>query len=113
MKRGTEFEHLSERMKSFCAGIRRKYRLSTHHLPLLVAAGEAHDRMTQARDILAVEGLIVTDRHGQSKQHPALGIEKDSAIRFCRLLRELALEDEIPAGSRPPRLPGRRYGRTS
>jgi Phage terminase, small subunit len=110
-RRRTEFEHLSDRMKAFCAGIRKKYRLGAHHLPLLVAAGESHDRMTQARDLLAAEGLIVQDRHGQPRPHPAVAIERDAVIRFARLLRELALEDEISADSRPPRLPGRRYGR--
>jgi phage terminase small subunit len=108
-----EFGHLSEAMQTFCARIRRKYPLSPHHQLLLVAAGEAHDRAQQARALLATEGLISIDRHGQQRPHPAVAIEQAATIRFARLIRELALEDEVAAGSRPPRLPGRRYGRTS
>jgi hypothetical protein len=67
--------------------------------------------MSEARAILAESGLIAVDRHGQARAHPAVAIERDSAIRFARLLRELSLEDEASA-ARPPALAARRYGRT-
>jgi hypothetical protein len=52
----------------------------------------------------------VENRHDEIRPHPAVSIERDSAIRFARLLRELGLGDE-PADSRPPALRGRYVGR--
>jgi phage terminase small subunit len=114
MKRNhTSVEGISETMLQFFKHLSRKYRLSEHHRRLLLCGCEAHTRMEQAQAVIATEGLTVTDRHGQSRAHPAVAIEAQSRIAFCRVLRELALEDEMPAAVRPPRLPARRYGRSS
>ena len=112
-KRHGEFAHLSADSQAFCARLRRKYQLSEHHVRLVAMAGEANDRRVEARALLERDGLVQQNRHGELRPHPAVAIERDSAIRFARLLRELALEDEIPSAARPPRLPGRRYGRAS
>ena len=77
----------------------------------LEAACEAHDRKTEARALLDAEGLTIKNRHGELRPHPGVAIERDSAIRFARMLRELGLSDE-PSDSRPPRLSGRYAGRT-
>jgi P27 family predicted phage terminase small subunit len=104
-------EHLSEASAAFCRRLRRKYRLHDHHDRLLIAACEAWDRMVQARELIAQEGLTTTDRHGQSRPHPAVAIERDSRTAFARMLRELALSDESPDENRPPRPSGRYAGR--
>jgi P27 family predicted phage terminase small subunit len=103
-------EHLSPAMRRFYNVIARKYALQEQHRRLLITACEAHDRMTQAREQLAREGLTITTRHGEVRQHPCAAIERDSATRFARLLRELGLADE-PENPRPPRLAGRYSGR--
>jgi hypothetical protein len=50
--------------------------------------------------------LTITTRHGEVRAHPCASIERDSAVRFARLLRELGLADEAGA-PRPPRPAGR------
>ena len=73
---------LSDAMKQFYRQISRRYALSTHHLRLLTCACESHDRMTQAAALIAEEGLTTVDRHGQTRPHPAVAIERDSRYRF-------------------------------
>jgi P27 family predicted phage terminase small subunit len=97
-------------MRRFFGVISRKYALLDQHQRLLIAACEAHDRMVQARERLAAEGLTVTTRFHEVKMHPCAAIERDSAIRFARLLRELGLSDEAE-NPRPPVLRGRYAGR--
>ena len=104
--------HLSEPMKRFYRKIERSYVLVDHHLRLLAAACEAFDRKTEARELLEAEGLTIENRHGEKRPHPAVGIERDSAIRFARMLREIGLSDEPADNSRPPRLRGRYSGRS-
>ena len=102
--------HLSESMRRFYRTIQRTYELSDQHFRLLEAACEAFDRKTEARALLDAEGLTIENRHGEKRPHPAVGIERDSALRFARLLREIGLSDE-PDDTRPPRLHGRYAGR--
>jgi phage terminase small subunit len=86
--------HLSTQMRTFYRQITRRYILSEHHRRLLVVACESWDRAEQARQGLATAGaLVVTDRHGQTRAHPLVTIERDSRIVFARMLRELALSD--------------------
>lgn len=104
--KASDITHLSEDMRRFFRSIERRYQLEDQHRRLLVAACEAHDRMTQARLRLAHDGLTITTRHGEVRAHPCAAIERDSAVRFARLLRELGLADEAGA-PRPPRPAGR------
>ena len=91
--------------ESVCSG----YHLEEHHARLLQSAAEAWDRTQQAREALAANGLIYTDRFDQPRSRPEIGIERDSRLAFARLLRELALDVEAPASdeSRPPVIVGR------
>jgi P27 family predicted phage terminase small subunit len=83
--------------------------LESHHLRILELAGRSWDRAEEARAILKKEGLTTLDRYKQVKPHPAVNIERDSQLRFARLIRELALDVEPPASSRPPRTGGQRW----
>lgn len=103
-----EVSHLSAEMRRFYRRVVRDYALREHHERLLIAAAEAFDRKEAARALLAKEGLTVRSRFGEIRSHPAAAIERDSAIRFARLIRELGLSDEIAGDAvRPPRLRGR------
>ena len=73
--------------------------LQEHHLSLLDAACKAVDRLVESRDLLDRDGLVVTDRTGGLKQHPAVAIERDSRIALARLVRDLGLDVE-PSGQR-------------
>jgi P27 family predicted phage terminase small subunit len=100
-------KHLSRAAKAWCRAVVSRYLLEPHHLELLTAACEAWDRMNEARGYIEREGLIVHDRFGNPRAHPAVAIERDARVGFARLLRELALADEAPDDSRPPILRGR------
>ena len=73
---------------------------------LLRAALESFDRCEQARKLLKKEGLVIKDRFGQQKGHPAAAIERDSRLQMVRALRTLNLDLE-PLRPGPGRPSGR------
>lgn len=74
----------------------------------LTALVESWHRMAQARAILDKEGLIVADRYGVPKQHPAFLIERDSRLAALRAARELGLDRlQIETAARPPAIVGK------
>ena len=98
--------HLRAPTRRWWSEVVGDYVLEGHHLRLLQLAGEAWDRAQQAREQLQAEGLTVPTADGGLKPHPCVGVEKDSAVRFARLLREIDLDAGEPAPD--PRLPRRR-----
>jgi phage terminase small subunit len=98
--------HLSTRAKKWWSRVVADYELEPHHLLLLGKAAEAWDRAEEAREAVDREGLTYSDRFGQPRLRPEVAVERDSRIAFARLIRELSLDVEPPADSRPPRRPG-------
>jgi phage terminase small subunit len=96
--------HLAEPTRAWWRSVVRDYQLEPHHLRLLQAAGEAWDRLQEARLLLLRDGLVIGGREGGMRPHPAIGIERDSRTAFARLIRELDLDCDPPASSRsgPP-----------
>jgi phage terminase small subunit len=94
-------------MKRFFSEIVRDFDLSSHHIALLTLLCEALDRGEQARQRIARDGAYIENRFGQLRQHPAVAVERDSRLAAARLTRELDLDADLPADSRPPSL--RRY----
>jgi P27 family predicted phage terminase small subunit len=92
--------HLSESTRLWWRSVVREYELQPHHMRLLQACGECWDRLQQARELLARDGLVVEGREGGMRPHPAAAIERDSRIAFARLIRELDLDVEPPASNR-------------
>ena len=86
--------HLEPATRKWINKIRREYVLEERHTKLLILAGEALDRGAAARELVAAEGMVIKDRFGQSRPHPAVAIERDCRIGFCRLLKEVGLDDE-------------------
>jgi P27 family predicted phage terminase small subunit len=104
--------HLSEEAAAWWRLVTADYELEPHHLRLLQSAGEAWDRMQQARQALVDHGgLTFTDPNGNIRAHPCVAMERDARIAFARLVRELDLDAGAPADrSRPPALLSNRRG---
>jgi P27 family predicted phage terminase small subunit len=97
--------HLAPATKEWWRRIAKSYDLEPHHLAILTAAGEAWDRLQQARQSIENDGAIYKDRFGQPRKSPAVDIERDSRMAFARLIRELGLDANDPDETRPPRRP--------
>jgi P27 family predicted phage terminase small subunit len=90
--------HLSKAAKQMWNDITAGYVFDPHHVRLLTTACEAWDRMNQARELLASEGVTYVDRFGAPRCHPAVAIERDSRIAFVRTVRELNLDADPQTG---------------
>ena len=100
-------KHLSRESKGWWRQVVSDYDLERHHLKLLQSACEAWDRVAEARALIERDGIVVEDRFGQPKAHPAVDIERHNRALFARMLRELALDVEEPAETvRPPTMRG-------
>ena len=98
--------HLSAEAAAWWRQVLRDYELEPHHLRILQCAGEAWDRMQEARRDLATHGsLTFTTAAGTIRAHPSVGIERDCRTGFARMVRELGLDvDEPFTPTRPPAL---------
>ena len=95
--------HLSEATKAWWVEITGEFILRSHHCKVLECACDSWDRMTQARAILAAEGLSISTSDDGQKLHPAFVAERDSRAAFLKAVRELDLDSEPrPADKRPP-----------
>jgi P27 family predicted phage terminase small subunit len=84
--------HLSAEARRLWKRIRDDYAIDdSAGLLLLQNALEAHDRLVEARRLLKRDGLLVRDRFGQEKQHPATLIERDARSQVLASLRALKL----------------------
>lgn len=102
--------YLADDTRAWLERIANEYELEEHHLRLLELAGRSWDRCEEARQEIAHEGITFRDKYGQIKMHPAVNVERDSQIRFCRILRELSLDCEPPPEApRPPRAGGQKH----
>src|SRR4029450_1132503 len=93
-KKSTVPAHISDEMKALYRRVMRDFKLDQHHVHLLVAACEAHTRMTGERALFEAAALPTADPPAQIRVPPAFSIKRDSEIRSARLLRELNLENE-------------------
>ena len=97
--------HLKTAGKKFWKKIAADFELLDHDFARLEGACIALDRAAEAREAIAQDGAVVTDRFGQKKEHPAIRIESASWGTFRLLLRELGLDDELPSDNRPATAP--------
>jgi P27 family predicted phage terminase small subunit len=88
-------EHLLEQGRGCWEQITLNYSLEDHHLRLLQKACEMLDRGAEAKTTLLKQGTYIVDKRTQNLiPHPAVKVERDSAIAFTRILRELGLDAE-------------------
>lgn len=96
--------HLSPEAASWWSSVLKNWDLDEHHRHLLTCAAEQLDIRRQAQEAVAQDGAVVRDRWNQAKPHPGAAIQRDAALTFARLVRELGLDLPAPDAPRPPRL---------
>ncbi len=99
-------KHLRPETAAWYVTVCGEYQLEDHHRRLLRLAAEAWDRCQQARQALADNGMVYTDRFEAPRARPEVSIERDSRIAFSRMIRELGLdlaEPEIKPPTIQPR----------
>jgi P27 family predicted phage terminase small subunit len=86
-------KHLSKHAKDLWHRLRADYALDDAAGTLLLRnLCEAVDRLAEARSILKKEGVIVRDRWGLPKQHPATLVERDARNQILASLKAMKLE---------------------
>jgi len=93
---------LSPAAKRWVGGVLAEYELPDHAIRLVMLAGAMLDRGEAAKNILREKGLTIVDKNGSERPRPEVAIERNAAVTFSRLLRELRLE-EPPDEFRLPR----------
>ncbi|MGI8595084.1 MAG: P27 family phage terminase small subunit [Solirubrobacteraceae bacterium] len=83
--------HLSELSVAWLRELEAAYDLAPHERKLALSAAEALDRSREARERLEKDGVLLADRFGQLKPHPAVAIERDSRAQFTRIISALRL----------------------
>jgi P27 family predicted phage terminase small subunit len=68
------------------------WQLDAPALTMLEDACKSLDRRRAAEKLVAKEGMTQTDRFGQIKSHPCMGIIRDEISSFVRLLKQLGLD---------------------
>jgi P27 family predicted phage terminase small subunit len=95
--------HLSRDAKAWWTRITAEFDIDNAAALVLQSCLEAFDRTRDARAALKRDGLLVKDRFGQPKAHPAAAIERDSYATLLRGWRLLGLDIEPPGPiGRPP-----------
>jgi P27 family predicted phage terminase small subunit len=87
-------KNLSDEAKRWWKKLVSGWELDDAGFLVLENALESFDRMRQAQEMLAKEGLVTTDRFGQQKVHPAVLVERDAKAGLLRALRALNLQIE-------------------
>ena len=89
-------KHLSAEARRIWNKMVAEWNFDDSTLMILRQALEAFDRLNQAREAIARDGLTVADRFGAQRAHPALIVEKDSRLALLRAWRQLGLDIEAP-----------------
>lgn len=83
---------LSLESRKLWNGIVSAFEMDHSGLALLKEACLALDRLREAQAILGKDGITVTDRFGQLRQHPATLIERDARNQMLKCLAALHLD---------------------
>ena len=85
--------------------IAKEYGISDSGGELLVqTVCESFDRMRNAQRAIESDGLVLVDRFGQRRLHPAANAERDARSAMLQSLKQLGLDIEIlrDGPGRPP-----------
>ena len=92
MRRPVAPAHLSERSRLLWQKIVPLYVTPARHT-LVQTAFEQLDRVDQARELIAKDGLVLAGKGAIPHVHPAARIEKDAVAAVTRLFTVLGVDD--------------------
>lgn len=99
--------HLSVEARNWWYEICADWNFEAADLLILESALEAFDRCREAQEILKKQGIVIRDRYGVQKVHPASSIERDMRQMTARLFKALHLNTN-PIKEKLGRPPGTR-----
>jgi hypothetical protein len=102
-------KHLSSASRRWFAMMVDDYQIEdSGGLAVLTLAARALDRAEAAKAIIDRDGMLVEDRFGCAKAHPACAVERDARAAMLAAIRNLHL-DLQPNHDRPGRPGGSKY----
>jgi phage terminase small subunit len=94
-KKNTKIDTLSPESRALYDRLVDEWRIvdSAGSCTLMVAM-QALDRLHEAQALIASEGLMITDRFGQKKAHPATTVEREARAGLMQCFKALNLDLE-------------------
>lgn len=90
--------------KKFWKTVLEEFTLSdAHDLERLQMACSCLDSINAAQGQIEQDGAFIADRYGAVKEHPAGKVVRENKVIFCRIVREMALDIEVPESRLPRR----------
>jgi P27 family predicted phage terminase small subunit len=87
--------YLSAATRAWWRELVSTFQFEKHDMRTIEVAALAWDRLTEARKVIAKEGITIRTTKG-CIQHPAVRVEHDSQLRYLRAVRDLNLGDGAP-----------------
>jgi len=76
---------------------------SAHDKERLLMAAKTLDEIAAVERQVQADGMFVKNRYGATIEHVGMKSIRDLRTLFVRIVREMGLDLEAPADSRPPR----------
>ena len=86
---------LSPESQKLWQRISKKYEIAGQE-PVIQVMCETLDRLREAQLAILLDGLVITDRFGEKRPHPAIPIEEKARLAFLKYWRSLALDIQLP-----------------
>jgi hypothetical protein len=96
--------HLTPSARDWVLTTQDVFALEPHHEALVLAGGEALARAERARQQIELDGMMIASARGL-RAHPLLAIERDAALMFARIVKQLKFDGD---GRKSAPLPGAR-----
>jgi len=95
---------LKKKGAKFYTKVLQDYELvDVHDLERLQMAGKCLDEVAEIEERVKTDGMFMVNRYGATVEHPGCKMIRDLRMLFVKIIRELGLDLEMAADSRPPR----------
>lgn len=97
---------LSERAAALWRDVHDEFELAPAEVELLTEACRALDRADEAAAVVDRDGLVVSDRFGSPKAHPAIDVERSARAFFAAAVKQLQIHATEASPTRSGAKPG-------